>query len=195
MFRPIRVDHTKCLQVAIKTHSFIMQMVIKKRVRGTPTTIVRCAGREQTYCLYCNGKSEHQEEEEPASLWAFLSPIFRDPTSSTPRGTQQVRDRCPPGATSPQGRNQSFRWRCSLCHRSCHYLNQERLAEASCGCITGRMERALSSACCVFRGIHDPGRWCRYWQGGVSERVSDRLARGLGCCKIQRETSRLIRLC
>jgi len=29
-------------------------MVIKKRVRGTPTTIVRCAGRGQTYCLYCN---------------------------------------------------------------------------------------------------------------------------------------------
>ena len=23
MFRPIRVDHTNCLQVAIKTHSFI----------------------------------------------------------------------------------------------------------------------------------------------------------------------------
>jgi hypothetical protein len=26
MFRPIRVDHTKCLQVAIKTHSFIPLM-------------------------------------------------------------------------------------------------------------------------------------------------------------------------
>jgi hypothetical protein len=67
------------------------------------------------------------------------------------------------------------------------------LSGASCGCITGRMERALSSAFCVFRGIG--GRWCRYWQGGVSERVSDALARGLGCCKVQRETSRLILSC
>ena len=25
MFRPIRVDHTNCLQVAIKTHSFILE--------------------------------------------------------------------------------------------------------------------------------------------------------------------------
>jgi hypothetical protein len=36
---------------------------------------------------------------------------------------------------------------------SCHYLNQERLADgASCGCIAGRMERALSSVYSVFRG-------------------------------------------
>ncbi len=27
MFRPIRVDHTNCLQVAIKTHSFIITLV------------------------------------------------------------------------------------------------------------------------------------------------------------------------
>jgi hypothetical protein len=26
MFRPIRVDHTNCLQVAIKTHSFVLYM-------------------------------------------------------------------------------------------------------------------------------------------------------------------------
>jgi hypothetical protein len=25
IFRPIRVDHTNCLQVAIKTHSFILK--------------------------------------------------------------------------------------------------------------------------------------------------------------------------
>ncbi len=25
MFRPIRMDHTNCLQVAIKTHSFILE--------------------------------------------------------------------------------------------------------------------------------------------------------------------------
>ena len=30
MFRPIRVDHTNCLQVAIKTHSFICIKQIKK---------------------------------------------------------------------------------------------------------------------------------------------------------------------
>ena len=89
--------------------------------------------------------------------WAFSVQCF---------GTQQARhrageDRCPPGATTPQGRNQSFRWCCSRCHRSCHYLNQERLAEgASCGCITGRMERGLSSAYCVFRGI--PSSWTAF---------------------------------
>ena len=27
MFRPIRVDHTNCLQVAIKTHSFIHRLI------------------------------------------------------------------------------------------------------------------------------------------------------------------------
>jgi hypothetical protein len=29
MFRPIRVDHTNCLQVAIKTHSFIHYLKLK----------------------------------------------------------------------------------------------------------------------------------------------------------------------
>lgn len=41
----------------------------------------------------------------------------------------------------------------------------------------------------VFRDIQRDG-WCRYWESGVSERVSDPPARGLDCCKIQRETSR-----
>jgi hypothetical protein len=30
MFRPVRVDHTNCLQVAIKTHSFIPRMMRMK---------------------------------------------------------------------------------------------------------------------------------------------------------------------
>ena len=118
---------------------------------------------------------QKHQEEEPASLWAFLSPMLWDSSSPTPSRRRSM----------PTWSNSA----------ACHYLNQERLAEgASCGCITGRMGRALSSAYCVFRGI-SWRRWCRYWQGGVSERVSDGLARGLGCCKIQRETSRLILSC
>jgi hypothetical protein len=30
IFRPIRVDHTNCLQVAIKTHSFIHQLYLNR---------------------------------------------------------------------------------------------------------------------------------------------------------------------
>jgi hypothetical protein len=32
MFRPIRLDHTNCLQVAIKTHSFIVHMKLCSEV-------------------------------------------------------------------------------------------------------------------------------------------------------------------
>ena len=38
MFRPIRVDHTNCLQVSIKTHSFIGGAVF----RATWTLSLRC---------------------------------------------------------------------------------------------------------------------------------------------------------
>ena len=39
MFRPIRVDHTNCLQVAIKTHSFIE----RESRRGFPFLLVSFA--------------------------------------------------------------------------------------------------------------------------------------------------------
>jgi hypothetical protein len=35
MFRPIRVDHTNCLQVAIKTHSFNWAVLISRTRTGT----------------------------------------------------------------------------------------------------------------------------------------------------------------
>jgi hypothetical protein len=38
MFRPIRLDHTNCLQVAIKTHSFYMLHWVKACYRSMGTT-------------------------------------------------------------------------------------------------------------------------------------------------------------
>jgi hypothetical protein len=49
MFRPIRVDHTNCLQVAIKTHSFIRKLLYpRSRLKDTKVSRPRgCAGRSR----------------------------------------------------------------------------------------------------------------------------------------------------
>ncbi len=96
---------------------------------------------------------QHQEEEEEtASLMSFLSPMAWDSSSPT-------RKRAKIDAHLEQqrrkGRNQSFRWCCSRCRRSCPYRNQERRNQERGGFLRlyrKTMERALSSACCVFRG-------------------------------------------
>jgi hypothetical protein len=56
MFRPIRVDHTNCLQVVIKTHSFIMwklnSRTCKKRVSLSINKVgVYQSGRSFWLCI------------------------------------------------------------------------------------------------------------------------------------------------
>ncbi len=49
MFRPIRVDHTNCLQVAIKTHSLFVYYESLKRTLKTKTIYgYRCDERLKT---------------------------------------------------------------------------------------------------------------------------------------------------
>ncbi len=50
MFRPIRVDHNNCLQVTIKTHSFIIKLVQSFYVRETD--VFKCVWQYRTISLF-----------------------------------------------------------------------------------------------------------------------------------------------
>jgi hypothetical protein len=55
MFRPIRVDHTNCLQVAIKTHSFWFFMAPTKLVPSIGSSVCRFSTQRTRLFLYGPG--------------------------------------------------------------------------------------------------------------------------------------------
>jgi hypothetical protein len=138
---------------------------------------------------------QHQEEEEPASLWAFLSPMLWDSSRLKPKTEQAKIDAhleqqrrkaktspsggAAAGATSPATILIKSAWQTGPPAAVSHDAWKER-SRASTAFSEG--PRSLLQ---ILGSV----------EGGVSERVSDALARGLGYCKIQRETSRLISLC
>ena len=58
MFRPIRVDHTNCLQVAIKTHSFIWTAEEKYKKMCSKHMTCEVQSNKVIYCrCYCHGQA------------------------------------------------------------------------------------------------------------------------------------------
>jgi hypothetical protein len=74
MFRPIRVDHTNCLQVAIKTHSFIVmdrQFLTIPEASATNERVFSFAGL--TLSDLCKSLLEGTLEEIMWSKWGSPS--------------------------------------------------------------------------------------------------------------------------
>jgi hypothetical protein len=74
MFRPIRVDHTNCLQVAIKTHSFIVmdrQFLTIPAASATNERVFSFAGL--TLSDLCKSLLEGTLEEIMWSKWGSPS--------------------------------------------------------------------------------------------------------------------------